>query len=106
MLQFLVGNNYLDQKIQKGFWKGTDGVTEHTEVLVHMLREAKRRQGSIIVTLLDLENAFGSVHHNLLKFSLHHHYVPQVFVDLFSSIYNNSLISVAVTGGMDGANES
>ena len=46
---------FVDRSIQKGFWRGSDGVTEHTELLAHMLRDAKRRQRSIMVTLLDLK---------------------------------------------------
>jgi len=96
MYKFMSENNYLDRKIQKGFWKGTDGVTEHAEALVHMMGDAKRRQRSIIVTLLDLRNAFGSIHHNLIKFSLFYHHAPQIFIDLFNSVYSNSYITVAV----------
>ncbi len=33
--------------VLKGFWKGVDGVTEHTEMLAHILNTAKREQRSI-----------------------------------------------------------
>ena len=28
-----IGRNYIDKNLQEGFWKGVDGVTEHTEML-------------------------------------------------------------------------
>ena len=96
MYKFLVDNKFLDQNLQKGFWKGVDGVTEHTELLAHMLRDAKRKQRSIIISLLDLKNAFGSVHQNLIRFALHYHHLPSVFPELFSNIYNNSFMTVAI----------
>jgi len=85
MLKFLNENNYLDRKTQKGFWRGTDGVTEHSELLSHMLKDAKKRQRSIIVTLRDLKNAFGSVHHNLMELALRQHPCRRhgCFLDLF-----------------------
>ena len=55
----MIDNSYIDKKLQKGFWKGVDGVTEHTEMLAHILNTAKREQRSIAVALLDLRNAFG-----------------------------------------------
>ena len=67
---------------------------EHTETLAHMLSDAKRAQRSITVVLLDLKNAFGSVHHGLIRAALQ--YLPLRFLQLFSCIYSNSYISIAV----------
>ena len=64
---FLVQNNYIDRKIQKGFWPKVDGVSEHTELLTHIVTDAKRHSRNIVVTLLDLRNAFGEVHHDLIR---------------------------------------
>ena len=66
------------------------------ELLTHMVKTAKREQRSIVVTLLDLESAFISVHHNLIKHSLNYHHLPNEFVQIFCSIYKNAYISVAV----------
>ena len=41
MLNFLEHNNYINKNIQKGFWRGVDGVMEHTELLSHFLKDAK-----------------------------------------------------------------
>ena len=71
-------------------------MTEHTELLAHMLRDAKRKQRSIIISLLDLKNAFGSIHHDLIRLALHYHHLPSVFSELFSNIYNKSFMTVAI----------
>ena len=96
IFDFVSKNNYLDKKIQKGFCKRLDGVMEHTETLAHLLRDAKHAQRDITVVLLDLRNAFGSVHHNLLRSALRYHHLSDIFLKLFNSIYSNSRVSVAV----------
>ena len=73
-----------------------DGVTEHSETLAHLLRDAKHTNREITVVLLDLKNAFGSVSHDLIRASLKYHHLPSKFLQLFNSIYNDSYISVAV----------
>ena len=88
-------NNYIDKSIQKGFWPGSDGVSEHTELLAHMIKDAKRHQRSLIIILLDLRNAFGEVHHELIRSALAYHHLPDQLVRLFNSIYCNSFVAVS-----------
>jgi len=49
--EFLKCNNYLDGNLQKDFSRGVDGVTEHSELLAHMMRDAKRKNRSISVVV-------------------------------------------------------
>ena len=46
-------NENVDTHYQKGFWPKIDGVAEHTQMLTHIMREAKRHQRSIVITLLE-----------------------------------------------------
>src|SRR6218665_2575756 len=39
---FLSDNDFIDKKIQKGFWPKMDGVSEHTELLTHLIADGKR----------------------------------------------------------------
>ena len=94
LFKFLNDNNYIDKKFQKGFWPKCDGVTEHTEELSHIIRDAKLNNKGLVVTLLDLRNAFGEVNHELIKASLKYHHVPDLFFDLFSNIYHDSLTAI------------
>ena len=61
---FLDQNKYHNNRIQKGFAQGQDGVLEHTELFDFILRDAKKRDRSMVAVLLDLRNAFGSTQSN------------------------------------------
>lgn len=38
LLAYLQANKYVDESIQKGFWQGSDGVTEHTELMNYIMK--------------------------------------------------------------------
>src|SRR6218665_99195 len=96
MYEFVSANNYIDNHIQKGFWPKVDGVTEHTELLSQIILDAKMKSRGLIVTLLDLKNAFGEVHHDLIRASLNYHHLSSICTSIFNSIYHGSLTFVAV----------
>ena len=52
--------------IQKGFTPNLSGTLEHTAQIADIINKARIRQRSVVITLLDLKNAFGEVHHNLM----------------------------------------
>ena len=73
-------NNYIETNVQKGFTPGMTGTYEHTAQLAHIIRQAKKNQRSLVITLLDFKNAFGEVHHNLIPVVLDYHHVPPLNV--------------------------
>ena len=83
---FLEENNYIDKHVQKGFWPRIDGVAEHTQVLTNLMKDAKRNQRSIVVTLLDLKNAFGEINHKLIISALQYHHIPSEITNLIENI--------------------
>ena len=87
MYRFLNKNNYIENSIQKEFVPGMTGTFEHTAHLAQMIKQAKLKQRSIVVTLLDLKNAFGEVHHNIIPVALEHHHVPEEIVNIVKSLY-------------------
>ena len=87
MYRFLNKNKYIENSIQKGFVPGMTGTFEHTAHLAQMIKQAKLKQRSIVVTLLDLKNAFFEVHHNIIPVVLKHHHVPEEIVDIVKSLY-------------------
>ena len=89
-------NNYLNTAMQKAFVEGVPGCTEHHINLLSMLSEARRKHRSLCVCWLDLANAFGSVHHNLIRFFFQHYHAPLEMVDMVSSLYED-LIGVVST---------
>ena len=58
---FLQENNYIECQIQKGFIQRLSGTLEHTYNLSYLIDQARIKQRSLTVTLLDLKNAFGEV---------------------------------------------
>jgi len=84
--QFLQANKYIETNIQKGFWPVCDGISEHTELLTHLMKDSKRHQRSITITLLDLWNASGEVFHTLIRSSLWYHHIPDGGIETFNNI--------------------
>ena len=66
MYFFLTANNYIEQNIQKGFTPNLSGTLEHIAQMANIINKARNKQRSLVITLLDLKNAFGEVHHNLI----------------------------------------
>ena len=91
---YVVENDYIETNIQKGFWSNISGSIEHTELLSCILKEAKTKQRQLVVTLFDLKNAFGEVHHNLIKSVLKYHNIPTSVIDLINSLYSDYSISI------------
>ena len=60
MFSYLSSNNYLEHKIQKGFLPKLSGTFEHTAQMAQVSNKATVKQKSLVITLLDLKNAFGS----------------------------------------------
>ena len=93
--KFLSPNNYIEANSQKGFVNGISGILKHTS---HVINNARTSQRALIVTLLDLRNAFGEVHHNLIHCVLEHHYVPGDIGEFFKNLYCCFKTSVLTDG--------
>ena len=71
---------------------------EHTQHLTYLINHTPLKQRSLCVSLIDLKNAFGEVHHDLIKAVLDYHHVPPVMSALVRILYDGFMISVAVDG--------
>ena len=76
MFTFLSNNVYLEHRIQQGFLPKLSGTFEHTAQMANIINKARIKQRSLVITLLDLKNAFGEVHHNLTPAVLSYHHIP------------------------------
>ena len=94
----LCENEYIETNIQKGFWSGISGTIEHTQHLTYLINHTRLKQRSLCVSLIDLKNAFGEVHHYLIKAVLDYHHVPPAMSALVRSLYDGFKISVAGDG--------
>ena len=70
------------------------GTVEHTELLNYIVNDARIRQRSVTVTLIDLKNAFGEVHHNLIKSILKFHHIPNEVISMMENLYTDYGISI------------
>ena len=58
-------------------------------MMAFVINKARLKQRSVIVTLLDLKNAFGEVHHNLIKSVLEYHHIPESLQLLIANLYTD-----------------
>ena len=89
MYDFLNKNGYIESTIQKGFTPGMAGTFEHTYHMAYLINQARAKQRSIVITLLDLKNAFGEVQNNLITDVLLHHHVPPEVIEIIKHLYTN-----------------
>ena len=93
-LEFMLVNKYLDRSIQKAFMTATPGCIEHQSKLAAILHDAKKKHKSLTVCWLDLANAYGSVHHSLIDYSLRHYHAPSAFCSMVQGLYGGLSASV------------
>ena len=91
---FLFANNFIEHNIQKGFTPHVSGTLEHTAQMAYIINQARIKQRSIVITLLDLKNAFGEINHNLIQCVLGYHHIPDHIKVLIKSLYTNFKTSI------------
>ena len=94
MFSYLLANNFIEHEIQKGFTPRISGTFEHKAQMAYIINQARIRQRSLVITLLDLKNAFGEVHHNLIQSVLGYHHIPQHIQLMIKSLYTNFKTSI------------
>ena len=94
MYEFLLKNGFIENSIQKGFTPGMSETFEHTSHLAFLIKQDKKQQRSLTVTLLDLKNAFGEVHHRLIPTVLQYHHIPEHFRKCVEDVYRDFYSSV------------
>ena len=94
MYFFLTANSYIEQNIQKGFTPNISGTLEHTAQMTNIINKARNKQRSLVITLLDLKNAFGEVHHNLIQSVLDYHHIPDHIKLIFNNLYTDFKTSI------------
>ena len=62
------------------------GCLEHTAVLSQLIREAKLEK-NLVITWLDIVNAYGSIPHNIILTALRRAHVPEEIVALVERYY-------------------
>ena len=88
-LSYMTSNKYINRDVQKAFMKATPGCTEHHTKLAAILSEARQKHKSLTACWIDLTNAYGSVHHALIQYSLRHYHAPSQFQNILKSLYSD-----------------
>ena len=91
---YLLENHFIDQQLQKAFLPGVHGCSEHQFKLWRGLQDAKGNQRSLCAAWIDLENAYGSVHHDIIQFAMTHYYVPVQCQAIVKDLYRNLAVFV------------
>ena len=91
---YLTANNFIEHNIQKGFKPNLSGTLGHTAQMANIINKARTKQRSVVITLLDLKNAFGKIHHNLIKTVLDYHHIPGHVKSIIESLYTDFKTSI------------
>lgn len=89
LTSFLLQNNFIDPTMQKAFLPGINGCIEHNLAMEELIKDARKLKRTLHVTFFDLEDAFGSVPHDLINFSLRRNHLPDNVCDYLSNLYSN-----------------
>ena len=98
MYSFLTSNNFIEHNIQKGFTPNLSGTLKHTAQMANIINTARIKQRSLVIMQLDLKNAFGEVHHNLIQSVLEYHHIPEHTKCIIKSLYTDFKTSIITSG--------
>lgn len=93
---YMIRNGYFDTTVQKGFMRQVAGCVEHSETIYRAAQDARTNGRDLCVSWIDLANAYGSVKHSLIHFSLEWYWVPEEFCELMWHYYEGLMASVSV----------
>ena len=83
IFEYLKANDYIECKVQKSL-----------QQLAYIIRHAKRKQRTLVVTLLDLKNAFGEVSHSLIPTVLQFRHIPREMQNIINELYSGFSTSI------------
>ena len=90
MTRFVINNGYVNTSIQKAAVPGFPGCIEHTTMLWDRIKIAKNNKTKLHVIWLDLENAYGSVRHQLLEKAMEFFWIPEDIKNLISMYFKHT----------------
>lgn len=99
---FMIKNSYFRPNHQKGFLPGISGCLEHNTLVAESLKDARTFERQITVCWIDLENAFGSVQHELMTFAMRWYNFPTQIINIITSYYSNLKFKITTKEGYTG----
>ena len=86
--KFAIHNGLINPEMQKAFLKGISGCVENNQVLHELIQDAKGRKKTIHVTFFDLQDAFGSIEHELIHHVLEFYAFPTELKTYIRNLYS------------------
>ena len=80
LTDYMIENRYFDTTVQMGFMREVAGCVEHSGTLYRAAQDAHTHGRDLCVSWIDIANAYGSVKHSLIHFSLEWYHISD---DLF-----------------------
>ena len=74
--KYLVKTGLIDSSTQKAFISGFSGCLDHNIIMQEIISHCKSNRKTVHVTFFDLEDAFGSVSHDLIPLALDRMHIP------------------------------
>ena len=65
------------------------GTFEHIAEMSHIMNHSRKQQQSVTISLIDLENVFGEVHHSLILSVLCYHHIPDEITCIAKLLYGD-----------------
>ena len=93
---FLLQNGYINTSVQKAGILGFPWCVEHCAMIWHTIEEDKVNNDNLSVVWLDLANAYGSVPHKLIEFSLDFFHVPRKLKSFLMDYYTSFQVRFSV----------
>ena len=92
MTRFVINNAYVNTSIQKAGVPDFPGCIEHITMLWDRIKTAKNNKSELHVIYLDLENAYGSVRHQLLEKAMDFFGIPEDIKDLIPTHFKRTYV--------------
>ena len=77
LVEYFVENKFVDKSVQKAFIYGINGCIEHNQVVQEIIADSWYRKRTVHITFFYIADAFGSVSHDIISYSLKRFDVPQ-----------------------------
>ena len=92
MTRFVINNGYINKSIQKARVLGFPDCIEYTTMLWDRIKTEKNNKTELQVIWLDLENAYGSVRHQLLEKAIEFFWIPEDIKNLISTYFKRTYV--------------
>ena len=92
MTRFVIDDGYVNTSIQKAGVPGFPGCIEHTTMLWDRIKMMKNNKTKLHVIWLDLENAYGSVRHQLLEKTMEFFWIPEDIKNLILTYFKRTYV--------------